>query len=89
MNSFDLLDKLVKAACYRFDSDPTRPGVTISSLRSGQYYCSVVRYLKRDKVVAYKATRSSLVEALQEVSLLLLEDYKVKNPMQELSEAIR
>lgn len=88
MNSFDLLDKLVKAACFIFDSDPTRPGVTISSLRNGQYYCSVVRYLKSGKVVVCKATKFSLYEALQDVSFKLLESSRVKTPIEELAEAI-
>lgn len=88
MNSFDLLDKLVKAVCFIFDSDPTRPGVTISSLRNGQYYCSVVRYLKPGKVVVCSASSVSLHEALNHVSFKLLESYKVKNPIEELAEAI-
>lgn len=89
MNSFDLLDKLVKAVCYKFGSDPTRPGVTISSLRNGQYYCSIVRHLKPNKVVVCSASKASLPEALQEVSFLFLEDYKEKDPMQELAEVIK
>lgn len=89
MEPFDLLGKLTKAVCFTFNKDATRPGVTISHLRNGSYYCSIVRHLKTGKLVVLKSSKPSLQEVLTDVSSMFLETYKVRDPMQDLLEALK
>lgn len=44
MSTDIILNKLIKAVSFKFKEDLTAPGVTVSFLKNGEYYCSVVRY---------------------------------------------
>lgn len=96
MNSDNLLDKLTKAVCFSFSEDATRPGVTVSFLRDGQYYCSVVRHVK-DKVtkvtakkVVCNSTSSTLEGALKATADKFLSTKAgPKNPVEELSDLLK
>lgn len=66
-----LIDKLTSAVSFKFKEDGTSPNVTISKLRNGNYYCSVVRYAKsggaQKKVVVCKAETPSLEDSVKNV----------------------
>lgn len=97
MNSEILLDRLTKAVCFKYSDDPTRPGVTISFLRDGQYYCSVVRYVKNattkifTKKVVCNSTGPTLDVALKTTAdkFLSAKTDGPKSPVDELSDLLR
>lgn len=70
-NTLDLIDKLTDAVSFKFKEDATSPNVTISKLKNGHYYCSVVRYTKsggaQKKVVVCKAETADLSESVKSV----------------------
>lgn len=76
-----LIDKLTSAVSFKFKEDGTSPNVTISKLRNGHYYCSVVRYAKsggtQKKVVVCKAETPSLEDSVKNVVAAFL---KVAQP---------
>lgn len=91
-NVQEVIDKLTNAISYKFKDDGTSPGLTISRLKQGQYYCSVVRYpsgaaSKKNKVVVCKAEASTLEDAVKGVAVAFLvhADYK-PNPIEALAE---
>jgi hypothetical protein len=87
-----VIDKLTNAISYKFKDDGTSPGLTISRLKRGQYYCSVVRYptggaaSKKNKVVVCKAEAGTLDAAVKAVAeaFLIHADHK-PNPIEELA----
>ena len=89
----NVIDKLTSAISYKFKEDGTSPGLTISRLKQGQYYCSVVRYpsggaaSKKNKVVVCKAEAGTLDAAVKAVAqaFLIHADHK-PNPIEELAE---
>lgn len=92
-NVQEVIDKLTNAISYKFKDDGTSPGLTISRLKQGNYYCSVVRYpsggaaSKKNKVVVCKAEASTLEDAVKSVAVAFLvhADYK-PNPIEALAE---
>lgn len=88
----EVIDKLTNAISYKFKDDGTSPGLTISRLKQGQYYCSVVRYpagaaSKKNKIVVCKAEAGTLDAAVKAVAqaFLIHADYK-PNPIETLAE---
>ena|SRR5690349_15814552 len=51
-----ILSNSLKVFSSNFPSDPTSPGVLISHLRSGQFYCSIKRYQSSFGNGAYNLT---------------------------------
>lgn len=85
----DTLGKLVRAVCAAFSEDQTRPSVTLSYLRTGQFYGSIVRYQERyasDKKVVFKATDETIDAVLKSLAQQLLGD---KDAMDQLRDAIK
>lgn len=88
-----VIDKLTNAISFKFKEDGTSPGLTISRLKQGNYYCSVVRYpsggaaSKKNKVVVCKAEAGTLDAAVTAVAqaFLVHADHK-PNPIEELAE---
>lgn len=64
----DLLIKLIAAVCYSYNSDGTCPNVTISKLKNGNHYASVVRYIGGRKKVMCKSENKDLLTCLSELS---------------------
>jgi hypothetical protein len=66
-----LIDKLTTAVSFKFKDDGTSPNVTISKLRNGNYYCSVVRYAKsggaQKKIVVCKSESPNLESSVKNV----------------------
>lgn len=84
-----LIDKLTTAVSFKFKDDGTSPNVTISKLRNGHYYCSVVRYAKsggtQKKVVVCKAETSNLEDSVKNVVAAFLKIAAPQpDPLQEL-----
>lgn len=85
-----LIDKLTTAVSFKFKEDGTSPNVTISKLRNGHHYCSVVRYAKQGatqkKVVVCKAEASTLEDAVKGVVGAFLKIAQPQpDPLQELN----
>jgi len=92
VNVQEVIDKLTNAISYKFKDDGTSPGLTISRLKQGQYYCSVIRYPSggsslKHKVVVCKAEAGTLDAAVKAVAqaFLIHADHK-PNPIEELAE---
>lgn len=88
-NVTDLIDKLTTAVSFKFKEDGTSPNVTISKLRNGHYYCSVVRFSKsggtQKKVVVCKAETAKLEDSVKSVVAAFLKIAQPElNPLQEL-----
>lgn len=88
-----LMDLICNAVSFKYADDQTSPGLTVSKLKNGVYYVSVVRYKRafgQDKVVAFKAqSTSSLVEALTDLAKQVAEDGAQKrNPLDELRASV-
>ena len=89
----NVIDKLTNAISYKFKDDGTSPGLTISRLKQGNYYCSVVGYptggaaSKKNKIVVCKAEAGTLDAAVKAVAqaFLVHADHK-PNPIEELAE---
>ena len=84
-----LIDKLTSAVSFKFKDDGTSPNVTISKLRNGHYYCSVVRYAKsggvQKKVVVCKAETPKLEDSVKNVVTAFLKIAQPQpDPLQEL-----
>lgn len=84
-----LIDKLTNAVSFKFKEDATSPNLTISKLRNGQYYCSVVRYAKngavQKKVVVCKSTTPNLEDSVKNVVNAFLKIAQpTPDPLQEL-----
>lgn len=91
--SDELMDKLIKAVSYKYSEDKTAPGIVVSSLKRGQYYCSVVRYsqafAKGGKQVVCNARGSDLPATLKELANKFLKiAARPKDPVQELGSLI-
>lgn len=88
MNIEVLLDKLLKAVKFKFDTDPTAPGVVTAVLGNGKYYVSVVRFTQsfgKGKVVVCKAQAETLLAALTEAAQkFLVTAQQPVNPVQAL-----
>lgn len=82
----DLLTKLIAAVCYSYNSDGTCPNVTISKLKNGNYYASVVRYIGGRKKVMCKSENKQLQTCLSELSkkFLATNPPPVVDPLQSL-----
>jgi len=84
-----LIDKLTAAVSYKFKEDATSPNLTISRLRNGHYYCSVVRYAKsggsQKKVVVCKSETPNLEDSVKNVVNAFLKIAQPQpDPLQEL-----
>jgi hypothetical protein len=80
-----LLKKLVAAICYVHKADGTCPNVTISKLKNGNYYTSIVRYVGNHKKVECKKEHRDLSVCLSDLSSDFLKSHKVdQNPLTEL-----
>lgn len=84
-----LMDLICNAISYKFADDQTSPGLTISKLKNGIYYVSVVRYKSafgKDKIVEFKAQSTlSLIDALNMLAKQIVDDGSQKrNPLDEL-----
>jgi hypothetical protein len=93
-NTQTLLETLTKAIVFKYSSDMTAPGVTVSSLKNGKFYASVVRYngaIATGKQVVCKATADTLTGALRAVATEFLGTVKQapKNPVDELSDLVK
>lgn len=70
-DTLELIDKLADAVSFKFKEDATSPNVTISRLKNGHYYCSVVRFAKnggvQKKVVVCKAETTKLEDSVKSV----------------------
>lgn len=93
-NTQTLLETLTKAIVFKYSTDLTAPGVTVSSLKNGKYYASVVRYtgaIAAGKQVVCKATSDTLNGALKAVATQFLGTVKQapKNPVDELSDLVK
>lgn len=88
----DLVVKLANAVSFKYKEDKTCPGVTVSRLKNGDYYCSIVRYdgpFAKEKVLVAKSRAEDLQSALVSVSQTFLnkcEEDKKKDPLEELSD---
>ena len=88
-DTLELIDKLADAVSFKFKEDATSPNVTISKLKNGHYYCSVVRFAKnggvQKKVVVCKAETAKLEDSVKSVvSSFLKITQSPLNPLQEL-----
>jgi hypothetical protein len=85
----ELLDKLTKAVSFKYKGDKTAPGITISSLKNGQYYCSIVRYsgaFAKGKEVVCSAKGSDLFIAIRDAAQSFLSKATItRDPLQELN----
>lgn len=93
-NTETLLKTLTKAVVFKYQNDPTTPGVTVASLRNGKFYASVVRYdgaIATGKKVVCNATADSIPDALKAVATKFLGTVKQgpKNPVDELDELVK
>ena len=90
VDTLELIDKLTNAVSFKFKDDATSPNLTISKLRNGQYYCSVVRYAKtgavQKKVVVCKSTTPNLEDSVKNVVNAFLKIAQpAPDPLQELN----
>jgi hypothetical protein len=84
-----LIDKLTNAVSFKYKEDATSPNLTISRLRNGHYYCSVVRYAKsggtQKKVVVCKSETANLEDSVKNVVNAFLKIAQPQpDPLQEL-----
>ncbi len=85
----NVLEKLNNAVSFQFKKDGTCPNVTISKLRNGNFYGSVVRYPSKDKKVVCKAVSPTLEELIPNLAKAFLNGAKsTPDPLQELSSAL-
>lgn len=94
MTTEQLMDKLTKAITFQYKTDATAPGVTVSSLKNGEYYCSIVRWTgvgkTAKKTVVCKARNSSLDGTLKELAQQFMSlSQKVKTPLDELGDLVQ
>ena len=87
----ELLTTLTNAVTYTFRKDGMCPGITISTLKDGSIYCSIVRHgsgdgFKNGKQVVCKCTASDVETAVRALANLFLDkDPATKpNPIDEL-----
>lgn len=93
MTTEQLINKITKAITFQYKTDATAPGLTVSNLKTGEYYCSIVRWTgsgkSAKKTVVCKARSTSLDESLKELAKQFLSLNKVpRNPVQELGELV-
>jgi hypothetical protein len=94
MTTEQLMDKLTKAITFQYKTDATAPGVTVSSLKTGEYYCSIVRWTgvgkTAKKTVVCKARSTSLDGSLKDLAQQFLSlNQTPRDPVQELGELVR
>lgn len=94
MSTQQLIDKLTKAITYQYKADATAPGLTVSSLKNGEYYCSIVRWTGTGKTakksVVCKARNSSLDNTLKELAQQFLSlNQRIKTPVDELGDLVQ
>jgi hypothetical protein len=94
MTTEQLMDKLTKAITFQYKTDATAPGVTVSSLKTGEYYCSVVRWAgvakNAKKTVVCKARGTSLDSTLKDLAQQFLNlNQAPRDPVQELGELVK
>lgn len=88
-DTLELINKLTSAVSYKYKDDATSPNLTISKLRNGHYYCSVVRYAKsggsQKKQVVCKSETPLLEDAVKNVVNAFLKVAQPQpDPLQEL-----
>lgn len=88
-DTLELINKLTNAVSYKYKEDATSPNLTISKLRNGHYYCSVVRYAKsggsQKKVVVCKSETPNLEDSVKNVVNAFLKIAQPQpDPLQEL-----
>lgn len=69
------LDKLLKIVRSMYPKDSIKPGIVVSNLRPGEYYASVVRYIKGEKSVPYSV--KAKVKNVNEILELLVEEIRL------------
>lgn len=92
MSTDDLVKLITEAIAHRWPPDGTSPGLTISLLRGGAYYCSVLRHNlpgTTGKTVVYNAEAITLQAALLAIAKRLVSEPKEKNPIDTLEDAIK
>lgn len=94
MSTEKLIDKLTKAITFQYKTDATAPGLTVSSLKNGEYYCSIVRWTgtgkTAKKTVVCKARSSSLDGSLKDLAQRFLSvNQPNKTPVDELGDLVK
>lgn len=94
MTTEQLIDKLTKAITFTYKADPTAPGLTVSSLKNGEFYCSVVRWTGTGKTakknVVCKARSNSLDGTLKSLAQQFVSlSQRVKTPLDELGDLVQ
>lgn len=88
MSVSGMINLITDAIQYKFADDKSAPGLTISKLKNGDVYVSVVRfgsYFGKDKMVEYKARSTNLMTSLMDVACQIIEDQEETNPIAQLS----
>lgn len=90
-NSFtveEMIHLVTEAIQFKFKGDKSEPGLTISKLKNGDMYVSIVRfngYFGKDKSVAFKARGTTLLGALCDVAQQITKVEAEENPLEQLS----
>lgn len=87
MDTKVLIEKLTKALSFKYPNDRMMPGVTISYLRSGEFYVSLLRYTP-EKSVIYKNQSVDLSTALMNAAKFLTREKAERNALDELNDAL-
>lgn len=88
MSTKELIDKITKALSFKFPNDRMMPGITISHLKNGNFYVSLLRHNPNKKVI-HKYQDPDLDVALSTVGRFLLEsEVRDLNPLDELSNVL-
>jgi hypothetical protein len=88
-----LIDKITKAITFQYKTDATTPGLTVSSLKNSEYYCSIVRWSgvgkAAKKTIVCKARALSLDGALKDLAQQFLNvSQPTKTPLDELNDMV-
>lgn len=76
MITIDTLSKLIDATVAIYPDDPSQPSVTLSRLKDGMYYGSIVRYLTRfgaDKKVVHVTKAETIGAVLRNLAKFLVD----------------
>lgn len=94
MTTEQLMDKLTRAITFQYKADATAPGVTVSSLKNGEYYCSIVRWAGTGKIAKKTVVCKARSLTLEGGLTMLAQEFmglsqKVKTPLDELNDLVQ
>lgn len=88
----DYLNLITKSLTYLYNDDKTCPGITISSLRNGDFYISLSRYdgaFARSRQIIFKDRSNNLENLLKKTAEFIVSQEKNDNPISQLQKILK